>query len=140
EACSCAPGYQAQVWSARDQKPIRKTFATIGAAKAWRQESQVALRRGTLRAPSPTTLTDAAEEWLQAAQAGVVRTRSGDRYKPSALRSYRQVLQACVLPQLGRQKLTAITSRTLQELVDRLSAQELSPSTIRNSLLPLRAI
>ena len=83
----------------------------VGAAKAWRQESQVALRRGTLRAPSPTTLTDAAEEWLQAAQAGVVRTRSGDRYKPSALRSYRQVLQACVLPQLGRQKLTAIMTR-----------------------------
>src|SRR5436190_10572002 len=67
QACSCTPGYQAQVWSARDQKPIRKTFATFGAAKAWRQESQVALRRGTLRAPSPTTLAEAAEDWLEAA-------------------------------------------------------------------------
>jgi integrase len=45
-----------------------------------------------------------------------------------------------VLPQLGRQKLSAISGRTLQDLVDRLSAQELSPSTIRNTLLPLQAI
>jgi integrase len=45
-----------------------------------------------------------------------------------------------VLPELGRQKLTAITSRTLQDLADRLAAQELAPSTIRNTLLPLRAI
>ena len=29
-ACACAPGYQAQVWSPRDQKPIRKTFTTWG--------------------------------------------------------------------------------------------------------------
>ena len=140
KACSCTPSYQAQVWSPRDRKPIRRTFSSLAAAKAWRQESQVALRRGTLRAPSPTTLNEAAKEWLEGAQAGVVRTRSGDRYKPSALRSYRQVLQACVLPQLGRQKLTAITSRNLQDLADRLAAQELAPSTIRNTLLPLRAI
>jgi hypothetical protein len=46
--CRCAPTFQAQVWSARDQKTIRKTFATISQAKAWRQESQAALRKGTL--------------------------------------------------------------------------------------------
>src|SRR5436853_7348839 len=84
--CSCTPSYQAQVWSPRDGKPIRKTFATLGEARAWRQESQVALRTGTLRAPSQTTLQEAAEDWLAAAAAGVIRTRSGDAYKPSALR------------------------------------------------------
>ena len=113
---------------------------TISEAKVWRQESQVALRRGTLQASSRTSLAKAAEEWLEAAQVGVVRTRSGDPYKPSALRSYRQVLQACVLPRLGRQKLTAITSRSLQDLVDQLARDGLAPSTIRNTLLPLRAI
>jgi integrase len=138
--CVCTPTLQAQVWSPLEQKTIRKTFATLAEAKAWRQESQVALRNGTLRAPSSTTLAEAAEEWLEAAQAGVVHTRSGDRYKPSALRSYQQVLQACVLPRFGRQKLTAISSRTLQDLVDDLARQGLAPSTIRNTLLPLRAI
>src|SRR5947209_6843947 len=62
-ACSCTPTYQAQVWSPRDGKPIRKTFATVSEAKAWRQESQVALRKGILRAASATTLGEAAAHW-----------------------------------------------------------------------------
>jgi hypothetical protein len=52
KAVLVTPTYQEQVWSMRDRKPIRKTFVTIGEAKAWRQESQIALRKGTLRAPS----------------------------------------------------------------------------------------
>jgi integrase len=138
--CSCSPSYQAQVWSTGERKPIRKTFATIDEARAWRQESQVALRKGTLRAPSPTTLSETAEQWLAAAEAGVIRTRSGDRYKPSALRSYRQALETKILPTLGHLRLTAVTTNMLQDIADRLAADGLSASTIRNSLLPLRAI
>src|ERR1022692_4652502 len=62
-ACSCTPSFQAQVWSGRDRKTLHKTFATIGEARVWRQESQVALRKGTLRAPSATTLREVAEGW-----------------------------------------------------------------------------
>jgi len=40
---------------------------------AWRQESQVALRQGLLRAPSRTTLEQAALDWLAAAEAGAIR-------------------------------------------------------------------
>src|SRR3954468_21045005 len=65
--CSCTPAYQAQVWAARKHKTIRKTFPTLAGARAWRQESQIALRKGTLRAPSPTPLDEAAAEWLRAA-------------------------------------------------------------------------
>jgi len=139
-ACSCTPAYQAQVWSRRDGRTIRKTFRNLAAARAWRHESQVALNRGTLRAPSPTTLRQAAEEWLLAAEAGIIRTRSGDPYKPSAIRSYKQALHAKVLPQLGNSKLTAITTNALQDLADQLVVEGLSPSTIRNTLLPLRAL
>ena len=39
--CSCRPSYQAQAWSARDDKPIRKTFRTLPEAKRWRQEASV---------------------------------------------------------------------------------------------------
>jgi hypothetical protein len=49
----------------------------VADARAWRSELQVALRRGTARAPTKTTLSEAAEEWLGAAKRGVVRTRSG---------------------------------------------------------------
>ena len=112
--CSCHPSFQAQAWSARDRKPVRKTFPTLGQAKAWRQEAQVALRRGTLNAPVKVTVRETAEEWLEAAERGVVRTRSGDRYKPSALRSYRQVLKRTILPELGHLRLSALTRGRLQ--------------------------
>src|SRR5581483_1051175 len=140
QKCSCSPSYQAQVWSPRDRKPIRKTFASLKDARAWRQESQVALRKGTLRAPSPVTLREAADEWLTAAAAGLVRTRSGDAYKPSAVRAYRQALHHRVLPILGSKRLTAISRVLLQDLVDLLVAQGLSASSVRNTILPLRAI
>ena len=85
-------------------------------------------------------LRQAAEEWLLAAEAGIIRTRSGDPYKPSAIRSYKQALHAKVLPELGNSKLTAITTNALQDLADQLVSEGLSPSTIRNTLLPLRAL
>jgi|SRR5579862_4475179 len=138
--CSCVPCFQAQVWSPRDRKPIRKSFRELADAVAWRQEAQVALRRGTLRAPSPQTLQEAAEEWLAAAEAGVIRTRSGDRYKPSALRGYRQALTSKALPELGHRRLTAVSSNVVQDLVDRMVAAGQAPSTVRNAILPLRAI
>jgi hypothetical protein len=99
-----------------------------------------ALSRGVVRAPTRTTLSKAAEEWLAASQAGIVRTRSGETYKPSALRSYKQALALKVLPELGHLRLSAISRNTVQDLVDRLVAQGFSASTVRNSILPLRAI
>jgi len=138
--CTCTPTFQAQVWSARDRRPIRKTFGTVAEAKAWRLDSQVALRRGMLRAPTTYTLTEAAEDWLRAAKEGVVRTRSGDPYKPSALRGYEQSLRSHALPELGQLRLSAVDRNGVQDLVDRLVAAGLAPSSVRNAILPLRAI
>ncbi len=98
------------------------------------------MRRGAFAVPTRRTLREAAEAWLAAAEAGVVRTRSGDRYKPSALRAYRASLDARVVPELGALRLSALTRPQIQELVDRLVAEGLSASTVRNSVLPLRAI
>jgi hypothetical protein len=136
--CTCTPAYQAQVWAARERKTIRRTFPTLAQARAWRQESQVALRRGTLRAPSPTTLSQAAEGWLTAATAGLVRTRSGDPYKPSAIRAYRQALNHRVLPTLGSERLTAISHLMLQDLADHLNMQGLSASRDLPACSPTR--
>ena len=140
ETCDCHPGYQAQVFSRRDGRTIRKTFPTLADARAWRAESQAALRRGTLRAPTRTTLAEAANEWLQATREGVIRTRSGEPYKPSALRAYEQALRTKLVPELGHLRLSALTRATVQDLVDRLVASGLSPSSVRNAILPLRAI
>jgi integrase len=140
DPCACRPTYEASVWSARDRKKLRKTFGTLGAARGWRADAQVALRKGTLRAPTSTTLREAAERWLAGARDGSIRTRSGDRFKPSAIRSYESSLRTRILPGLGASRLCAITRVDVQDLADRLQAEGLDPSTIRNTLMPVRAI
>ena len=93
-----------------------------------------------MRAPTRTTLEEAADDWLAAARAGIARTRSGDPYKPSALRSYEEALRIKVLPELGKPRLSAVDRVAAQDLVYQLVAQGLAPSTVRNAVLPLRAI
>ena len=139
-ACSCRPTYQASVWSAAEETRIRKTFPILAEARAWRSEAQTALRRGTLRAPTHTALREAAEQWLEGARAGSIRNRSGDRYKPSVIRSYETSLRLRVLPELGNRKFSEIRRRDVQDIADRLLGQGLDPSTIRNTFMPLRAI
>jgi integrase len=138
--CRCHPAYQAHVWSSRERKRIRKTFPTLAEAKAWRAEALVGLRRGTMRARTPVTLRQAWEVWFAAACDGSVRNRSGDAYKPSALRGYESSMRLRVLPVLGGARLTDITRVSVQDFADRMLADGLDPSTIRNTLMPLRAI
>jgi len=132
--------YQAQAWSPRDRKRLTRTFPTLAAARSWRYDALVGLRHGTLRAAGSVTLQQAADEWLAAAQAGLVRNRSGDPHKPSALRGYEQSLRARLLPALGGVKLSDIRRSDVQRLVNRMMVDGLGASTVRNSLMPLRAI
>jgi integrase len=138
--CVCSPSFEASVFDRRSGKKIRKSFPTAAAAKAWRADASVGLRRGTMRAGTSLKLEDAAAAWLLGAQDGSIRTRSGDAYKPSALRGYEQALRTRILPDLGPVKLAAIQRADVQDLADRLLAVGLDPSTIRNALMPLRAI
>ncbi|HEY4897008.1 MAG TPA: tyrosine-type recombinase/integrase [Solirubrobacteraceae bacterium] len=119
---------------------MRRTFRTLADARAWRAHAQTATRQGLLRAPSRVTLEDAARQWCAAAAEGVVRTRGGDRYKPSALRSYEQALRTHVFPRLGRERLSAVSRNAIQDMVDEMVAAGAAASTTRNAVLPLRAI
>jgi len=138
--CNCRPTYQASVWSARDARRIKKSFPTLAEAKAWRAEAQSAIRRGTMRPPSQLTLCQAAEAWLLGARDGSIRNRSGDRYKPSVVRTYEISLRLRLLPEFGGRKLSDIRRSDLQDFADRLLAGGTDASTIRNTLMPLRAI
>ncbi|MGD9571119.1 MAG: tyrosine-type recombinase/integrase [Thermoleophilia bacterium] len=138
--CNCGPSYQANVWSSRDRTRIRKTFPTLAAAKSWRAEATVALNRGEMRAPSAVSLRDAGEAWLVGARDGTIRNRSGDAYKPSVIRSYEASFRRRLLPDLGAMRLADIRRSDVQDLADRLLAEGLDPSSIRNALMPLRVI
>jgi integrase len=138
--CNCQPTYQASVWSARESKRIRKTFATLAEARAWRSETQTGVRRGTTRAPANTTVHEAAEELVAGMKSGRVRTRSGDLYKPSAIRSYEAALRDHIVPWVGRARLADVQHRDVQRIADDLLSAGRDPSTIRNALMPLRVI
>ena len=77
---------------------------------------------------------------LDGARAGQVLNRSGDRYKPSAIRAYDQNLRLRVLPALGDRRLSELRRTDLQALVDRLVSEGASPATVMTTMLPLRAI
>jgi integrase len=100
----------------------------------------VALRRGTAVTGGQVTLRRAAADWLQAAEAGIVRNRSGDPYKPSVLRGYEQALRIRLLPALGEKRVSDIRRSDVQRLVNALMFEGLNPSSIRNAIMPLRAI
>jgi integrase len=138
--CRCNAGYEAFVYSPRDGKKVRKTFARLAEAKSWRADAKRSVDQGTLRTPTRRTLGEVAGRWLTGAEAGDIGNRSGQPYKPATLRGYRQALDAYLLPVLAGRKLNTVTTADLQELVDRWQAEGQSASTIRNSIKPLQAI
>jgi integrase len=138
--CNCSPSYEAWVYSAREQRKIRKSFPNVAEAKGWRGDASSAVRKGTMKSPTTTTLEAAGEAWLEGARAGTIRNRSGDRYKPSAIRSYEASLRLRLVPVLGHRRLSDIHRTDLQDLADKLVAKGVHASTVQCSLLPLRAI
>jgi integrase len=145
-ACNCRRVYQAAVWSARDAKRIRKHFDSLSDARSWRADSYVKLGRRELRAPSTMTFGEAAALWLASARSGTVRTRSGDAYKPSTIRSYELALrggemgEGGLMREFGSTRLSALNIEDVQIFVDRLLSAGAQPSTIRNRVMPLRVI
>jgi integrase len=132
--------YEAFVYDRRSKQKIRKTFPTLAAARGWRHDAAGAVRRGTLKAPTQTTLEQAGEALLAGMQDGSVYKRDGERYKPSVIRGYRAALENRVYPELGDWRLSELRRSDLQDFVDRLRAEGLDASTIRNMLMPVRTI
>jgi integrase len=99
----------------------------------------VAVRKRRLNTSS-TTIREAWHAWEQEAEAGIMRNRSGDEYKPAALRSYAEIFRTRVAPTLGEQKVTALARRDVQDWIDGLVREGWSASTVGSALTPLRLI
>ena len=138
---TCAEGLRAQ----RRQLGVGQPVLAIQLAVRL-HERVLARRRHVHRAPrrdaapSATTLREAWTTWLDGAKSGKIRNRSGDAYKPSVLRSYETSMRLRVIDDLGGAKLSEISRIDLQDLADRMLADGLDPSTIRNTFMPMRVI
>jgi site-specific recombinase XerC len=119
---------------------IRRTFSTQAAARAWRADALSKLHRGEITDGQARKVREAATELIEGMHKGTVRTRSGDAYKPSAIRAYEDALRVHILPAVGAVRLSDIKRKHVQDIVDRLHADGKSPSTIRNAVMPLRVI
>lgn len=138
----CKPTFQAHVFDARSGKRIRRTFATRTAAKLWRQDAVTALRQGDSASVSPTgrTVRQALDELLAGMQDGTILDRSGRRYRPATVRSYREAIGKYLAPRLGHLRLGEVRRADAQALVDEMHAAGLAGSTVRNKLDPLRVV
>jgi integrase len=134
--CNCVPTYQAKVGPRNDRQT--RTFPTYSAAAAWQREVRALAREG--RVTTRQTVAEAWDAWLAGARAGTVTTRSGDAYKPAAVRSYETVMRLRVLPEFGHRALATVTREQLQHLIDTLVDDGLAPSTVECTLLPVRRL
>ena len=82
----------------------------------------------------------AIEEFIEAAEGGWARNRSGRRYRPSALRDVRGILRHHVAQELGEMPLRDVRRGHIQALIDRLAAEGLSESRIRSVISAIRAL
>lgn len=138
--CTCEPGYRVVVYDAISKRRVSKTFRTLSEARRWRATAQAQAARGVRLAGTGQSLRNAAEAFLEGIARGAIRTKAGERYKPSVVREYERSLRLHVLPVLGGAKLAKIQRRDVQRLADELLASGADPSTVRNAVKPLQVI
>ncbi len=138
--CRCTPTFEANVWDARANRRITKAFPTRSAAVRWREDARVALRSGDLSADRGPGFADAVETLLSRMRAGHVRTRSGEPYKPAAIRGYESRLRLRAVPAFGHLRLAEVARRDVQRFVDEMVDAGFATATIDSQLTPLRVL
>ncbi len=138
--CSCAPGYRAEAYDRITQRRQVKTWPTLKAAQRWREDLRTALRAGTTRVTETTTVADAWNEMFAGIANGTVRATGGQPYKPAVVRAYETKARLYLLPKFGRVAVGELRLVHVQDLIDELVAAGAAPKTVRNTVIPLRAL
>lgn len=131
------------MWDNAAGKSHVRTFPSYDAARTWRHEVLVAVRRrGTIAPGRPAlpTVAEALDALIDGMSDGSVLDRSGKEYKPATVRSYEQAVRRYLKPMLGRHRLDGLERGHVQALVDALRRKGLKPSTVHNKLDPLRVV
>ena len=132
--------YRARVWDRKAGRRVSRTFATLAEARAYRNRVQAVVDRGVRVSGTNETLRQAADTLMTGMESGAIRTRSGDIYRPSVIRGYRQALRDYLLPDISALRLSKIERSHVQRIVDSMLAAGRDPSTIRNAVKPLAVI
>jgi integrase len=139
--CNCKAGWEASIYLARENKRITKSFPREAEAKSWRAEAKRAAERGASPGGSRDgrTLADALRRFIAGMEAGTVRPRGRERYKPNTTRSYERALRVHIAPsRIAGIKVADLRRRDLQDFADELGVK-LSTGTVSNVLNPIQA-
>lgn len=132
----------------RRGQSVSATFSTRHEAEVFRAEWIAAATSGDVLpeppAPKPiavpvraATVEEACRELIEGMVTGVIRTRSGGRYRRSTIRTAENRLRRYVLPRLGAVPITELRRGDVQRFVDEL-AIDTSPATAANTRDVLR--
>jgi len=99
-----------------------------------------AVRSGDLSAERGPRFKDAVDAWLDGLSDGYITNRSGDRYKPAAIRGYRSSLHLRAVPAFEHLRLAEVTTQDVQALVDDMQKAGLASATIDSAITPLKAL
>jgi integrase len=113
---------------------------SLAAARAWRNDALDRLAKGTLSGERGPTVREATKTFLQGIEDGSIHNRSRRRYKPSVVRDYKRDLGKRIDPLLGPRRLREVQLPDVQLIADTLSGRGLSASTVRNTIMALRAL
>jgi integrase len=129
------------VYDGRTKQAIRGPWsASLAAARAWRTDALDRLAKGTLSGDRRPTVRKAMTTFLRGIEDGSIHNRSRRRYKPSVVRDYKRDLGRRIDPLLGPRYLREIQLPDVQLVADTLSGRGLSASSVRNSIMALRAL
>lgn len=140
--CTCKAGYEAWVYLAREERKVRRTFASRREAEMWRADAKAAANRGTLRPlrRDTRTLAEALAEFVGGMEVGTVRPKNRARYKPNTIRSYERAVRNYIEPAgLGAIRVTDVQRADVQDFADQLLAEGLAPGTVTNILNAVQA-
>lgn len=114
----------------------RKRFArTLAEARRLKSELTADVQRGEYREQSRVTFAEHWQEWIES-YAG--RTNRG--FREQTRHKYERDIETYALPFFGRMRLAEIERQHIKRWLHELSGRELTTSTVRNILAPLRAM
>ncbi len=121
--CGCQPSYRASVWSNREGRAHPQGLSDDRRREGVAQRCADSRAKDTMRAPTPTTIEEAWRAWEEGALAGLIQNRSGESYKPSAIRGYREGHAPRSAAGVRSTKLTELRVIDVQDFADELQAQ-----------------
>jgi integrase len=137
--CDCAPKFRAEAHDPARKKRQCRTFAALAPAQRWRADQQSLISTGHTVAESPTVAA-AWDEFEAGIRAGTIKAKGGADYRPAVIRAYESKARLYIVPMLGPRRVSEVRLVHVQELVDALSAADLAPKTVRNTIVTLRAL